>query len=395
MGGHEIRPVVIVGADHPTGLGMARALAGRNCRIVGIYRNSTPCYSSKVWDKLVQIKSYDEIVSHLVRMGQNNKKKAPLFLASDNVVKEVSDQRDRLKEYYLFRLPPKKIVDCFLDKTLFHEWAIENGFKVPASYVCSSQVELEECLKHIPFPVIIKPFEKTELWDQVSPIYKAFLLHHKDELKSVPFDLFSVASKFLVQQWIPGGDGNVFFCLVYYNGNGKKLAEYTGRKLFQWPPLSGSTAAAIGEDNDEVSRITQKMFNLIRFQGLGSMEFKRSEVDGQFYIIEPTVGRNDLQSGVAFAGGINLPAIALADVTGTRAPALKKRKAVWIHEEGLLEALKAYQKMGILQKRDLFKLLSLHTKFAILSMHDPLPAWKLLRYILWRKIFKNRLTNRN
>jgi D-aspartate ligase len=268
---------------------------------------------------------------------------------------------------------------------LFHEWALQNNIKVPESYVCSSNKELEECLSRIPFPVIIKPFEKTEKWDYLSPLHKTFKLHSKNELDAIPFDLFTAAPKILIQQWIPGGDRNVYFSLVCYNGDGQKVADFTGRKLFQWPIFCGSTAAAIGEDNEEVVRLTEEIFNLVGYQGLGSVEFKLSDADGQFYIIEPTVGRNDLQSNVAFAGGVNLTAIALAELLGTKAPEIKRKKAAWIHEEGLMDSLRACNKMHCLRKSDLLKLLRPRIAFAYFSFGDTTPVFELIKRKLRKK----------
>ena len=230
-----MKTVVITGADHPTGLGTARALAGQGHHLVGLYRHATPCCRSKYWDSLVRVEEYSGIVDLLVRLGKERKGKAVLLMTQDSVVKLVSDQRDRLQAYYLFQLPSKAIVDAFLDKSLFHAWALQHGCKVPASFVCGSREELERCCDTICFPVTIKPFEKTEQWEKLSPLHKILHINSREELAGLPFDLFAAAPNVLVQQWIPGGDSNVFFCLVYYDDQAKKTASFTGRKLFQWP----------------------------------------------------------------------------------------------------------------------------------------------------------------
>ena len=40
---------------------------------------------------------------------------------------------------------------------------------------------------------------------------------------------------------------------------------------------------------------------------MGSMEYKRDERDGRFYMVEPTVGRTDFQEEVATVNGCNMP----------------------------------------------------------------------------------------
>lgn len=369
--------VVITGADHPTGLGTARALAGRGYRLVGLYRQDTPCCRSKYWDTLVPVGEYSEIVDLLVRLGRESQEKAVLLMTQDNVVKLVSDHRDRLRPYYLFQLPDPEIIDTFLDKTRFHAWALKHGYTVPASYVCDSEAELARCLDEIRFPITIKPFEKTEQWEKFSPVHKILHLNNRDEFTGLPFKLFDAAPRVLVQQWIPGGDRNVYFCLVYYDHQGRKIADFTGRKLFQWPPLCGSTAAAIGTDDTVVAHVTEQIFNQVGYQGLGSLEFKRSDADGQYYIIEPTVGRNDLQSNIALAGGVNLTAFAVAGAEGKPFPESKKRGAAWIHEEGLLDSLRALTTQHCRRRSDLLQLFKPHIAFAYMAIRDMAPARSL------------------
>jgi hypothetical protein len=40
---------------------------------------------------------------------------------------------------------------------------------------------------------------------------------------------------------------------------------------------------------------------------MGSMEYKRDERDGRFYMVEPTVARTDFQEEVACLNGVNIP----------------------------------------------------------------------------------------
>lgn len=167
------------------------------------------------------------------------------------------------------------------------------------------------------------------------------------EFDSIDFDLFEAANKLLVQQWIPGGDSNVYFCLVCYDKNGTLAGKFTGRKLLQAPPYCGSTAVAVGVDEPEVDEITTRLFNLVGYRGIGSLELKKSDKDLKYYLVEPTVGRNDLQSNVALSGGVNLTQLALSELASVQPPKLRCRKGVWIDEEGLIDSIRFHLKIGI------------------------------------------------
>jgi hypothetical protein len=56
---------------------------------------------------------------------------------------------------------------------------------------------------------------------------------------------------------------------------------------------------------------------------MGSMEYKRDERDGRFYVIEPTVARTDYQEEVATLNGVNIPLAAYRYELGL--PALSDR----------------------------------------------------------------------
>ena len=112
--------------------------------------------------------------------------------------------------------------------------------------ICNSSSQIRRALKILKLPLIIKPFTKTEKWNRYSPLDKAYKINSFKDFNSIKFNLFEAAPKLLVQQWIPGGDSNVFFCLVNYDKNSKLDGTFIGQKLLQSPPYFGSTAFAIG-----------------------------------------------------------------------------------------------------------------------------------------------------
>ncbi len=336
--------VIVTGADHPTGLGIARSLKVAKCRIVGFCKNRKSwCCQSNCWDNLITYDSLDNLLGLLIKFGKVNPGIKILFPGQDDVVKLISENRTALQFYFQFRLPDPKIVDLLLDKTQFHNWAMNKGFRVPLSIVCQNKVEMDKAVHRIGFPLIIKPFVKTEDWDIVSPSDKILKIYSPKDLSHLKFDLFSVAEKILVQQWVPGGDDSIYFCLVYYGKDHNRLAFYTGQKIFQAPPFCGSTAAAIGIVNPEIENITRSLFDAVGYIGIGSLELKKSTKDGKYYLIEPTVGRNDLQSNVALVGGVNLPYISFSEIIDDKnIPIPNYRKGVWIEENGMLDSVRFY-----------------------------------------------------
>lgn len=382
--------VVVTGADHPTGLGTARAIAGMGVKILGIYKDSSsPCCKSNVWSSLYKCSSNDEdLLRKLFQLGEKSNQKFVLIPAQDRVVKILSDNRNILQNYFYFVLPTRQTINMLLDKTHFYEWAHKHDFPIPKSFIVTDRNELDKVLDTITYPVVIKPFEKTSLWDSVSPVDKILKFKQKEDIKSINFDLFQASPKILVQEWIPGGDSNIHFCLVYYNREGEELAYYTGRKLLQWPSGCGSTTVAVGTLNEKIHQITKEVFMKAGFCGLGSMEFKQSKEDRKYYIMEPTVCRNDLQSFIAVSGGMNLTKIALYDAIYRKNifNGFGIKKGVWIDENNLFDSIIHNARTSKFKFKEFSEILNGKISFAYLKISDPIPFMQIVKKKILNRI---------
>ena len=177
------------------------------------------------------------------------------------------------------------------------------------------------------------------------------------------------------QEWIPGPDSEIYYCLVYFDADSRCLASFTGRKLRQWPRGAGNTSIAEPFECPEIERETMRLFEALRFRGLGSVEFKRDPRDGTFKIMEPTVGRPNLQSEVATANGVNLAWVAYADLSGIDpGPASPPEKPVrWVNEFTDLRSGFESIKDGSLSLRGWVRTYRGSMRHALFSWRDPLP----------------------
>jgi D-aspartate ligase len=331
---------VVTGADHPTGLGSGRALTRAGARVIGVTRSpsAAPC-RSRVWRPLHPL-GEESVgwIEGLADLGATLEQPAFLLPTQDHVVADLSRQRAELTEFYRFVLPPDDVVQTFLDKTRFYEWARHFDLPLPASRIVHSEAELRAALHDMPLPVILKPLYRTPAWNRMSPVEKAMRFDAASELDRIRFDLFAAAPALIVSHWIEGPDSSVHYCLAYCERPGEIRASFTGRKLLQYPRQTGSTAICVGTENGEVREIAEETFRHSRFEGIGSVEVKYG-ADGRPYITEPTVGRPNLQSYSAVAAGCNLHALAMAHALGLEwhSPKRGRRNCWWIEEGAVLE----------------------------------------------------------
>jgi len=388
--------VLITGAHSITGYNTARALRGENIKLWGLSanKNAFEC-KSKLWDALYySVAEATAVIQQLINIGDEYRKKygdeekIGLLISEDYIVRAVSKNREAIAKYYKFVLPDHHVVELLLDKTIFQKWAEQQNYIVPRSSIVTNHEQLDNVLREYSFPLIIKPSERTDLWDKVNSTFKGIKLNHINDIDTYYSSLFKYSASYIIQEWIPGGDDEIYFCLFYFSKDGKEIAHFTGRKLLQWPLENGSTSVCIGIKNEELYQQSFEIFSAVNYRGLGSVEFKKSKKDNKFYIIEPTVGRNDFQSFIAVASGINISRIAVQDIfpdyeVGNRSI----KQAIWINETGLVRGIVKRPAL-IFNFKIYYYLLSSKISFALFNFKDPGPYYYLLKkYIstLYRK----------
>lgn len=395
-------PVFITAADHPTGLITARALLGSGAQVIGFCQNkTTPACRSNRWSALHTLGDHEDLLnSNLIAVRRSFEQKPVLMPIQDDLVHWISKNRSFYEKYFLFNLPSEETVDLLLDKAEFHNWAAKNGFTVPESYILSEFNEAATRIREFGYKAIIKPYLKTEKWNRSNPADKVFKITSKEDLYKVGENIFATCPKIVVQRWIPGGDENIFFCLTYFDKNGNDLGYFTGRKLYQWPVHCGSTAVAVSEANQEIMETTREIFRRANYRGLGSIEFKKNPEDGKYFIIEPTVGRNDLQSYVSVQMGLNFTRFALDDLVGDRTQSFRPSvntatQTLWINEETVLDSIRRRPEKTIGPLNYLLRrLFDGKVSFAYLHLKDLGPfaflAFKKVTGILEKMIKKRR-----
>jgi len=370
----------------------ARSLRRCPVEIIGLfYSEDSICEKSNIWNDIVHVeKTTQDIICKLEDISRSSRSNIFLLPSDDESVKIVSDNRAIISKKYVYVLPDKEQIDLLLDKSKFQRWAEKNDFSAPKTRFVSNLLQLEEAIISLQYPVLLKPLYRNPEWDRHIPNAKVFILEKKSELKLLPEDLFSIAPTMLVQQWIPGDDDGIYFCLVYYDKNAELVDYFCGRKLMQWPPLGGSTAVAISDDKEETKEITLSIFNKIKYRGLGSVEYKKNPVDNKMYIMEPTVGRNDYQSYISVIGNVNLTEMGYCDVVGKEHSPAVRRKSIWFSESSTYYAIKYYIKKGNRYYIKHLPRIIRRAGFSLLSIHDLAPFIEFVKRYIAKIIYRNK-----
>jgi predicted ATP-grasp superfamily ATP-dependent carboligase len=199
-------------------------------------------------------------------------------------------------------------VNALIDKVLFHQLAESKGIPVPRS-LCLSRTSPEGVskLETLVPPLVLKPADKILVLAGAAP--RAVLAATLPEALAEASRMLMAVPEVIAQEWIAGPDTELLFCLFTCDRNSNLLGAFMGRKLICDPPSIGGTAVCIPapEVTNELLPITRDFVATLRYQGLGSLEFKRDASNGRILVIEPTVCRTDWQEEIATLCGVNLP----------------------------------------------------------------------------------------
>lgn len=375
-------PAVVVGLS-VTGLGTVRSLARSGIQVYGVDSNfDQPSARSRYCTKVYcsDINREDNLIDTLVGISRKLNTRPVLFLSTDISVLIASENREFLRGYYAFNLPSQFAISTFMDKALFADFAVKNGFQIPRTFVAHNYNDIKFISNKILYPHVFKPSFRNPKWDNATPV-KVFKVHSGEELISIYQKNSHLAKKFLIQELIPGPDSEIYFCLLWYNSASQPIASFTGRKVIQWPPHTGSTCVAKSCNEDTILRESIRLFDAVNYKGIGSVEFKKDLRDGIFKIVEPTVGRADLQSAIAYHSDINVPLLEYCDCVSLKLPELTplKRKVCWINEENLFWLLGSRQIRKSLAS--CLPLLRNRKYYAFFNPADILPICHLFRHI--------------
>jgi D-aspartate ligase len=302
-------PAVVVGGAGACGLGVIRSLSRAGIPVILVDDDpAAPAMHTRFARKVaVPHSSGPSLVHDLLKLGGSFADPPVLFVTSDEAALTVSEYRAALARHYRFRLPGHDCLASLMDKTRFHRLAERHGFPVPRSVEIAGAADFVK-LADLRFPAIVKPaIKKTEYVK--GRFARAYKVGSRVEAEAVCWRILPIVPEILVQEWIDGTDGELYFCLQYRGAAGETVCSFTGRKLTIWPPDVGVTASctAAPDARPVLEPLTDAFFRRVSFVGMGGVEFKRDARSGGFLMIEPTAGRVDAQEEVATIHGANIP----------------------------------------------------------------------------------------
>lgn len=370
-------PAVVIGLGSIVGLQTARILAARGVRVVGITGNRRHFAARTRACQQVVESDVDRhgLLDVLAELGPTLGGRTVLYPCTDSSVLHVSKHRDRLAPWYRVVLPADEVVRTLTDKVAFAEHAQRSGLPIPKTFPLRSRADAQHAAAHLRYPAVLKPGVKSPLWKQRTSV-KALKVSAADGLLDSYDRVAQWAEGLIAQEYVEGGDDELFTVNAYFGACGQPLVTFVTRKRRQWPPHLGIASYAEECRNDDVLVHTIRLFSSLPFRGLGYLELKRDAVTGEYQMIEANIGRPTGRSATAEAGGVELLFTMYCDALGLPLPEGRTQtygQAAWLDLRRDVLSAAHYCRQGELTPAGWLRSLRGPKAHAVFSLRDPLP----------------------
>jgi len=309
--------------------------AGIRCAVVAPPGSAPACsrFTDHVlpWDD--ESGGDEALVEALVRFGMNQPERPVLYFEEDAHLLMVSRHRQRLAAAFHFTLASADLVETLVDKARFQALAEQLDLPVPRTRRLLPACGSQEPDLDLRYPLIVKPLTRRKSWEEIEPRGKAIRIDGPADLRALWPRLMQAGIDLLAQELIAGPETRIESFHVYIDGDGQVAGEFTGRKIRTDPADYGHSTALILTDSRgaaaDVAALGRDLSARIGLRGVAKFDFKRAP-DGSLHLLEVNP-RFNLWHHLGAVGGVNLPALVHADLTGRPRPpaAVARAGACW------------------------------------------------------------------
>ena len=378
--------VVLVGLDSLQGLQVARLFSDREIPVIGVAKNREyySCRTRVCESILYTNTATTALIDTLEELAEELEVKAVLIACQDKNVLVISEHRDRLQDAYHIVLPDHDVVNKLIDKSQFAEFASEIGLRIPKTMVIRGESDAREAAASLMYPCVIKPNYRSSEWSKHTKT-KAIEVSDPEELLEACRHMSGWVEALVAQERIKGPDDLNYTCNAYFDRDSNPLVTFVSRKIRQWPPGLGQGSSSQEVENEDVVDATLRLFKAAGLRGFGYLETKRDPDTGDYYAIEPNIGRPTGRSAMAEGGNVDLHYTAYMDALGLPLPENRSQSGTgvkWFHELRDIQAAAHYWRRGELTIGDWLASLRGKRVYAIFSWRDPKPFFAALRRAL-------------
>lgn len=249
---------------------------------------------------------------------QKKEEKIILIGTSDELVRLIIENKDKLDKKYIHNYPSVEILNQILVKDKFYETFADCEFDIPKTYnySCGQNQKLDEDkISELKYPLIVKPGNNIEYHlHKFDGMYKVFKVQNREELQEVvdKIEASGYKSNLVIQEFIPGDDCALFDSVFYCSKDKKvQLMTFAQIGLQERNPggIGNCTVLVNGFDehgyDSKILEPLKEFMERIGYQGFAEFDLKYDKRDGKYKVLEINPRQARCSYYLAF-GGHNL-----------------------------------------------------------------------------------------
>lgn len=297
---------IVIGAQAP-GLAVIRSLGRRGVEVlVATHDANEPAACSRYAegvlitpDPAVDAVGFATALRDQIRPGD-----WPIIIpSSDSAVSAVARNLDRLVDRCTVAGPTWQVAERFIDKRKTAHLAEKVGVSVPPSVILRDLNHAAELADGLTYPLLVKPSQGHVFTRHTGR--KMLSVDDGPELVAAARLCAEVGVGALVQEIIPGPPEYGMNHIVYIRST-EVVAEFTARKIRNWPTDWGSPCAVVSERIDGLTERTRRLLVAAGYEGIACAEYKFDARRDDYQLIEVNV-RHNLSGALAPECGVDFP----------------------------------------------------------------------------------------
>lgn len=246
-------------------------------------------YVDNLWDEKVFLKTLDNFAN------VNKGLKILLISTNETYTEYISKNKKNLNKQYVYNVPNLKVIKSLTNKENFYKTYQNKGLSFPKTiyYDCETSKKIGD----ISYPVVLKP-SNVVMYNHLKFLgkNKIYRLETEEELiKTINLIKDNgYTDKLIIQEFIPGGDDNLFDAVVYVNT--KKQVEFISFAQIglqeRTKSMVGNAAVLINGFNTTKGNVKKmvesikKFMESIDYQGFCEVDMKYDKRDNTFKVLE-------------------------------------------------------------------------------------------------------------
>ena len=375
-------PVVVVNCKLGA-LAIMRSLGEQGISVYGVDADpQAPGLCSRYCKKSF-LHSLDErhpelFVEQLVKVGEEIGRVAVLIPTSDETAVFVTEYAKPLSRWFIFPNNQPAMLRELISKKGMYELVSRHGVPTPFTLFPESVEDVQSALPKVKFPLMLKGIYGNRL--QARNKKKMVTVHSPEELIEQYKEMEEPGfPNLMLQEYIPGGDDQIFMFNGYFNRDSDCPIGLTGYKIRQFPVHVGCTSLGECRQNETVAKLTQQFMKAIGYRGVLDIGYRFDARDGQYKVLDinPRVGQA-FRLFVA-EGDMDVVKALYLDLTGQPIPMIIPREGRrWLIEDYDLTSSHDYYREGTLRFWDWVRSFKGVEEAAWFNWRDPYPFVTML-----------------